>query len=136
MRIGHGLSFCALAASAWTRSRGSSAVTETPSGDISESTCLMRESLNFYASAGRPDCLFKAVHASLGKVVRAEPVSALYEQGRVHHWRLHQLEDQCCAFSSDFDRAKAGYSPDRVDALVWALERFPAGLNRSAFPTR
>jgi phage terminase large subunit-like protein len=32
-----------------------------------------------------------------------------------------ELEDQMCAFTTDFDRARAGYSPDRVDALVWAL---------------
>ena len=65
---------------------------------------------------------FRAVHASRGKVTRAEPISALYEQGRVHHvGAFDLLEDQCCAFATDFDRAKAGYSPDRMDALVWAL---------------
>ena len=62
------------------------------------------------------------VWASRGKVARAEPVSALYEQGRVHHiGAFPHLEDQMCAFTTDFDRASAGYSPDRVDALVWAL---------------
>jgi len=65
---------------------------------------------------------FKAVHASRGKVVRAEPIAALYEQRKVHHvGGFAVLEDQMCAFTSDFDRAKVGYSPDRVDALVWAL---------------
>lgn len=65
---------------------------------------------------------FTAVRATRGKVARAEPVAALYEQGRVHHLgALPLLEDQMCGFSGDFDRAKAGYSPDRVDALVWAL---------------
>jgi len=75
-----------------------------------------------------PDVPFTAVRASRGKVVRAEPVAALYEQGRVHHvGRLPQpehglsLEDQMCAFTTDFDPKMAGYSPDRVDALVWAL---------------
>jgi len=62
------------------------------------------------------------VWASRGKVARAEPVSALYEQGRVHHiGTFPHLEDQMCAFTTDFDRARAGYSPDRVDGLVWAL---------------
>ena len=62
------------------------------------------------------------VWASRGKVARAEPVSALYEQGRVHHiGAFPQLEDQMCAFTTDFDRARAGYSPDRLDALVWGL---------------
>ncbi len=65
---------------------------------------------------------YRSVHASRGKVVRAEPVSALYEQRRVHHVGIFAtLEDQMCAFASDFDRGRAGYSPDRVDALVWAL---------------
>jgi phage terminase large subunit-like protein len=69
-----------------------------------------------------PAVSFGAVRASRGKVARAEPVAALYEQGRVHHLgTFPQLEDQMCSFTSDFDRATAGYSPDRVDALVWAL---------------
>ncbi|MGY3590138.1 putative phage terminase large subunit-like protein [Bradyrhizobium sp. USDA 4341] len=69
-----------------------------------------------------PRVSFKAVHASRGKVVRAEPIAALYEQRRVHHvGNFTMLEDQQCAFTSDFDRARSGYSPDRVDALVWAL---------------
>jgi predicted phage terminase large subunit-like protein len=65
---------------------------------------------------------FTAVTASRGKVARAEPCAALYEQGRVHHvGSFPQLEDQMTAFTSDFDRRVAGYSPGRVDALVWAL---------------
>ncbi|HXP29719.1 MAG TPA: terminase family protein [Stellaceae bacterium] len=65
---------------------------------------------------------FKAVHASRGKVVRAEPVAALYEQGRVHHVGCFPaLEDQLCGFTAGFDRRRAGSSPDRLDALVWAL---------------
>lgn len=62
------------------------------------------------------------VHATRGKVTRAEPVAALYEQGRITHVGTHAtLEDQMCLFTSDFDRKAMGYSPDRVDALVWAL---------------
>jgi phage terminase large subunit-like protein len=54
--------------------------------------------------------------------VRAEPVSALYEQSRIHRvGTFPVLEDQLCSFTSDFDRSRAGYSPDRLDALVWAL---------------
>lgn len=60
------------------------------------------------------------VHASRGKLVRAEPISALYEQGRVHHvGRFDELEDQMCTFSIDYDRKNG--SPDRMDALVWGL---------------
>jgi phage terminase large subunit-like protein len=63
-----------------------------------------------------------AVTASRGKVTRAEPVAALYEQGRVHHvGTFPELEDQMCAFTVPFNRARAGFSPGRVDALVWAL---------------
>ncbi|MEL7097970.1 MAG: terminase family protein [Pseudomonadota bacterium] len=67
-----------------------------------------------------PHIPFKAVHASRGKVARAEPVAALYEQGRVAHVRgLGALEDQMVQMSP---RGFEGTgSPDRVDALVWAL---------------
>lgn len=66
---------------------------------------------------------YKSVRASRGKVIRAEPIAALYEQDKVSHVQrgLTALEDQMCQFSADFDRKAAGYSPDRVDALVWAL---------------
>jgi phage terminase large subunit-like protein len=68
-----------------------------------------------------PGIPFKAITASRGKVVRAEPVSALYEQGRVHHvGAFPALEDQMCSFVQDWDRARDG-SPDRVDALVYAV---------------
>jgi phage terminase large subunit-like protein len=68
-----------------------------------------------------PNVAFTAVRASRGKVARAEPVSALYEQGRMHHvGSFPELEDQMTNFTSDFDREAAGYSPDRLDALVWA----------------
>ncbi len=53
---------------------------------------------------------FRKVHASRGKAIRAEPISALYEQRRVSHvGNLPALEDQMCAFTSDFDRSAAGY---------------------------
>lgn len=64
----------------------------------------------------------KLVHASRGKVVRAEPISALYEQGRIHHvGQFSELEDQMFSFSIDLVRNASEGSPDRVDALVWAL---------------
>ena len=59
---------------------------------------------------------YKAVHASRGKVSRAEPVSALYEQKRVHHVGAFPiLEDQMCEWQPGMK------SPDRLDALVWLL---------------
>lgn len=62
------------------------------------------------------------VRATRGKAVRAEPVSALYHQGKVQHvGDFEELEEQQCEFTVDFDRKAAGYSPDRLDALVWGL---------------
>lgn len=64
----------------------------------------------------------KLVHASRGKIIRAEPISTLYEQGRVHHVGMFpKLEDQMCEFSIDNVRNSSTGSPDRVDALVWGL---------------
>lgn len=61
---------------------------------------------------------YRAVHASRGKRTRAEPVAALYEQGKVKHVKpLPELEDQMCGFVPDL----ADGPDDRVDALVWAL---------------
>jgi phage terminase large subunit-like protein len=67
-----------------------------------------------------PMAPYRAVRASRGKVARSEPAAALYEQGRVHHLRgLGALEDQMCRITV---RGYEGQgSPDRVDALVWAL---------------
>ena len=63
---------------------------------------------------------YRSVHASKGKVARAEPIAALYEQGRVGHVRgLSELEDQMTLMAMDGYAGKG--SPDRVDALVWAL---------------
>ncbi|WP_458792467.1 DNA-packaging protein [Yoonia sp. MH D7] len=63
---------------------------------------------------------FRSVHASKGKVARAEPVAALYEQGRVRHLRgLSQLEDQMCQMTTAGFEGRG--SPNRVDALVWAI---------------
>jgi phage terminase large subunit-like protein len=70
----------------------------------------------------------KSVRATRGKVTRAEPISGLYEQGRVHHHGLlSKLEDQMCDFTTDFDKDVMGYSPDRVDALVWAITELETG---------
>ena len=63
---------------------------------------------------------YREVTASRGKVVRAEPVAALYEQGRVSHvGAFGALEDQCCQIGADGYAGEG--SPDRADALVWAL---------------
>jgi len=65
-----------------------------------------------------PNVPFRKVRASRGKLVRAEPVANLYEQGRVHHFgALEQLEDQMCSYVPAGDMA----SPDRMDAMVWGI---------------
>lgn len=67
----------------------------------------------------------KAVHATRGKYVRAEPVSQLYEQGKVHHVGFFpELEDQLCEYTPD---GNMGYSPDRMDALVWGITELMIG---------
>lgn len=69
---------------------------------------------------------FKSVTASRGKVQRAEPVAALYEQGRVSHLTsMPELEDQQCQMTGTGFLGDG--SPDRVDALVWALSELMLG---------
>lgn len=69
---------------------------------------------------------FKELTASRGKVVRAEPIAALYEQGRVSHVGAHpQLEDQMMLMTASGFAGEG--SPDRVDALVWALTELMLG---------
>jgi predicted phage terminase large subunit-like protein len=79
----------------------------------------MVESVLRAADAGLP---VRLVHASRGKVARAEPVATLYEAGRVVHAGLFaQLEDEMCGLLAGGEYAGPGRSPDRADALVWAL---------------
>ncbi|MDP1701277.1 MAG: terminase family protein [Aestuariivirga sp.] len=64
-----------------------------------------------------PDLPFRSVHATRGKQARAEPVAALYEQGRVSHvGAFAALEDEMCSAIGEGQK-----SPDRLDALVWAV---------------
>jgi len=69
-----------------------------------------------------PNLPVRAVHATRGKFLRAEPIAAAYERGFVFHiGTFAKLEDQLCGLTPDFDRRAMGFSPDRADALVWAL---------------
>jgi phage terminase large subunit-like protein len=80
------------------------------------------------------DCAMpvKLVHASRGKTARAEPVAALYEAGRVHHVGLFaRLEDQLCGMMTGGEYEGPGRSPDRADALVWALTELLLGRRGS-----
>lgn len=75
---------------------------------------------------------YRSVHATRGKIIRAEPISAMYEQGRIHHvGSFAKLEDEMC----DYDPLTASKSPDRMDALVWVLWDLmigPKGMNLDA----
>jgi PBSX family phage terminase large subunit len=81
------------------------------------------------ANEMRTTIAYKEVKASRGKVVRAEPISHLYDKGDIRHvGSFHELEDQMCNFTS------LGYmgdrSPDRADALIWALTDLFPGLTK------
>ncbi len=86
-----------------------------------------------------PNIPFRAVRASRGKYRRAEPVAALYEQGRIHHVGFFpKLEEQMCGYVPNIEQD----SPDHMDALVWAVtellldeEKIPQ-IRPMAFPVR
>ena len=79
----------------------------------------------------------RLVHASRGKIARAEPVAALYERGRVRHLRgLAALEDELCGMVVGGVWAGAGRSPDRADALVWAVTELCLRGRRGAAAVR
>lgn len=76
------------------------------------------------------DIPYSAVRATRGKAVRAEPIAALYEQGRVHHvGSFPQLEDQMC----DWNPVSDDKSPDRMDALVWGMTELSEGSDLAAY---
>lgn len=69
---------------------------------------------------------YSPVRATRGKILRAEPISALYERGLVHHvGTFPLLEDEMCNFCGTDGES----SPDRLDALVWALTELSSGTN-------
>ncbi|MFQ5347356.1 MAG: DNA-packaging protein, partial [Rhodothalassiaceae bacterium] len=71
-----------------------------------------------------PALSYRAVRASRGKIARAEPVAALYERGVVHHAGIFAaLEDEMCSYTG----GNAETSPDRLDALVWAVSDLALG---------
>lgn len=83
--------------------------------EVNQGGAMVEEVLRVAA----PNLRVRPVRAHHGKRVRAEPVAALYAQGRVKHvGRLAPLEDEMCAFDGALS---AGHSPDRLDALVWAV---------------
>lgn len=76
-----------------------------------------------------PNAPVRIVHASRGKQARAEPIVALYEQDKIRHCgTFPELEDQCCTWEPLGDEP----SPDRIDALVWALTDLMLGQRQAA----
>lgn len=76
-----------------------------------------------------PQVAYKSVRATRGKILRAEPAAELYERGLVHHVGEHvQLEDQMCNYTGAVDED----SPDRLDALVWAITELSEAKDRRA----
>lgn len=68
-----------------------------------------------------PDIPVDTVWASQGKSRRAEPIAAIYEDGRgLHHGIFEELEDQMCSWIQGSTVKEMGFSPDRMDAMVWA----------------
>ncbi len=106
----------AAAAEAWGADRVIAEVNQ--GGDMVESTLRA-------ADVGMP---VKKVHASRGKVARAEPVAALYQSGKAFHaGAFPALEDELCGLISGGGYEGPGRSPDRADALVWAMTELMLG---------
>lgn len=90
--------------------------------------------VRFTVATADKKAAFKEVVASRGKHVRAEPISALYEQGKVHHvGTFPDLEDQMCNFTASGFIGEG--SPDRADPLVWALTELMLGRKSETITT-
>lgn len=78
-----------------------------------------------------PNIPFRMEHASRGKIMRAEPIANLYEQGRVHHVGEHpELEDEQCSYSPQMEMEQIN-SPNHLDACVWGLTTLSKNLGRT-----
>lgn len=101
-------------------------------GEVNFGGAMVEQTISVAAKALGTRASFRPVTASRGKVVRAEPFSLLYEEGKIRHaGEFLALEDELAAFST------AGYtgsgSPNRADALIWALsELFPGVMRKRA----
>lgn len=109
-----------IAVSAYSRHKGDALV-----GEMNFGGEMVRQTVLAAGIKAETRVNFKKVTASRGKVVRAEPFSALYEQGKIRHVGVFpQMEDELCAMSTTGYTATG--SPNRADAVIWALaELFP-----------
>lgn len=110
-----------LAVSAFDRHQANMIVGETNYGG---------EMVKFVIQTARRNVPFKKLTASRGKTVRAEPISALSEVGKIRHaGQFQELEDELCSFTT------SGYigqnSPNRADAYVWAMSELFPGMVKS-----
>ncbi len=111
--------------SAFDRHRGDKIVGETNYGG---------EMVKFVVQTAKPNVPFRKITASRGKVLRAEPVAALTEKGKIRFaGRFPQLEEELCGFTTH------GYtgseSPNRADAFVFAMsELFPGMVKEKREP--
>lgn len=70
-----------------------------------------------------PTVRFQEVHAYRGKILRAEPIAGLYEEGRVHHvGEFPELEDEMCTYAPQL-QSDDSESPDHLDAMVWGVTK-------------
>ncbi|NML09939.1 DNA-packaging protein [Sphingobium sp. AR-3-1] len=116
----------------WARAVAAAALVHDADRVVAEANNggAMVESVLRAAEAAMP---VKLVHASRGKVARAEPVAALYEAGRVmHRGAFPALEDEMCGLIAGGGYVGPGRSPDRADALVWALTELMLGKRGEA----
>ena len=116
----------------WARAVASAAAAHGADRVVAEANNggAMVESVLRAAEAALP---VRLVHASRGKAARAEPVAALYEAGRVLHLgAFWQMEDQMCGLVAGGGYVGPGRSPDRADALVWALTELMLGRRGDA----
>jgi predicted phage terminase large subunit-like protein len=119
-----------IVASAFDRHRADAVVAEVNYGGA-----MVKEVIRTAYTAGGMPIPFREVHASRGKAVRAEPIAALFQQGRISLvGRFQELEHQLCAMTTAGWRGDR--SPDRADAMIWGFtEIFPA-IAREGRPGR
>ena len=125
-------SVAGLSPEGWARAVAGAAIAHGADRVVAEANNggAMVESVLRAAEAGLP---VRLVHASRGKAARAEPVAALYEAGRVaHRGAFPDLEDQMCGLVAGGGYEGPGRSPDRADALVWALTELMLGRQGEA----
>ena len=92
-------------------------------GEVNNGGDLVKANIHAIDSSVR----FKDVRASRGKIVRAEPIAGLYEEGKVHHvGEFPELEDEMCTYAPQLQNGELA-SPDRLDAMVWGVTKLIGG---------